>query len=69
MNNMKIIDHLNEETVAELNDLKRSNGKGHQKYKRRNKNKQERLTRRDIEELMDINRPTYKRVRGAIRRK
>lgn len=38
--------------------------------KRRKKYKQkERLTRQDIEELMDVNRPTYKRVRGAVRRK
>lgn len=63
---MKIIDRLDEEAVAKLNDLKMSNSKGHQKYKRRNKNKQERLTRRDIEELMDINRPTYKRGKGGV---
>ncbi|MEK4495109.1 hypothetical protein [Ureibacillus sp. FSL W8-0352] len=31
--------------------------------------KREWLTRQDIEELMGVNRPTYKRVRGAIRRK
>lgn len=38
--------------------------------KRRKKYKQkERLTRQDIEELMGVNRDTYKRVRGAIRRK
>lgn len=38
--------------------------------KRRKKYKQkERLTRRDIEELMGVNRPTYKRVRGVYRQR
>ena len=39
------------------------------KKKRCKKKHHEQLTRHDIEELMGVNRPTYKRVRGAIRRK
>lgn len=39
------------------------------KKKRCKKKHHEQLTRQDIEELMGVNRPTYKRVRGAIRRK
>jgi hypothetical protein len=37
----------------------------HKKWPKRN----EQLTKQYIEELMGVNRPTYKRVRGAIRRK
>lgn len=33
------------------------------------KHKKERLSTRDIEELMGIKRETYKRVNGAFRRK
>jgi len=33
------------------------------------KGKSEHFTRREIEELMGINRPVYERRRGAIRRK
>ena len=39
-----------------------------EKHKKRPK-RNEQLSRQDIEELMGVNRPTYKRVRGAIRRK
>ncbi|MEH7157460.1 hypothetical protein [Neobacillus drentensis] len=34
-----------------------------------NKLKKEHLSRRQLEELMGINRDTYKRVNGALRRK
>lgn len=33
------------------------------------KGKSEHLTRREIEDLMGMNRPVYERRRGAIRRK
>lgn len=31
--------------------------------------KKEQLSRRDIEELMDISRPTYTKVKGRVRQK
>lgn len=45
------------------NDYRRK--KKHKKRHKRN----ERLTRQDIEELMGVNRPTYKRVRGVYRQR
>ncbi len=33
------------------------------------KKKEQKLSRRELLDLMGMNRPTYKRVRGAIRRK
>lgn len=45
------------------------NNDSRRKKKRCKKKHHEQLTRRDIEELMGVNRPTYKRVRGAIRQK
>lgn len=35
--------------------------------KQREKSNKERLSKRDIEELMDMRRPTYKRRGGAFR--
>jgi hypothetical protein len=37
--------------------------------KKRKKKRKEKLSRRELIELMGVNRDTYKRVRGAIRRK
>jgi hypothetical protein len=37
--------------------------------KKRRKKRKEKLSRRELIDLMGVNRPTYKRVRGAIRRK
>jgi hypothetical protein len=37
--------------------------------KKRKKKRKEKLSRRELIDLMGVNRPTYKRVRGAIRRK
>lgn len=39
------------------------------KAKRRLKNNDSKMSRKDIEELMGIRRPTYKRNKGAIRQK
>lgn len=37
--------------------------------KKRKKKRKEKLSRHELIDLMGVNRPTYKRVRGAIRRK
>jgi hypothetical protein len=37
--------------------------------KKRKKKRKEKLSWRELIDLMGMNRPTYKRVRGAIRRK
>jgi hypothetical protein len=37
--------------------------------KKRKKKRKEKLSRREILDLMGVHRDTYKRVRGAIRRK
>ncbi|MBM7607558.1 hypothetical protein JOD29_000802 [Lysinibacillus composti] len=39
------------------------------KQKRRSRNNDSKMSRKDIEELMGIRRPTYKRNKGAIRQK
>lgn len=66
---MKIIDRLDGDTVRKLNDLKKSNRKGHVNNKTSNERNSERLTRREIEELMGTRRQTYRRVNGKIKRK
>lgn len=58
---MKFADHLSTEQKQQLDKMKSP------KKKRRNK---EKLTLREIEDLMNMNAPTYKRAKGgAIRRK
>lgn len=37
--------------------------------KKRKKKRKEKLSRRELLDLMSVNRDTYKRVHGAIRRK
>lgn len=50
---MKIEHHLSDKQKKQLNEIK----------------KQEKLSRRDLEDLMGTKRDTFKRVRGAVRRK
>jgi hypothetical protein len=52
---MRLIDHLSNKDIINLKSIK--------------KKRKEKLSRRDLIDLMGMNRPTYKRVRGAIRRK
>jgi hypothetical protein len=63
---MKIIDHLDEETKKKLNKRRRRKRK-----KKANADPlKEKLTKKDIVELMGMNRDRYKRGKGgAIRRK
>ena len=50
------------------NRKKQSNGKN-VKYIKQNHRKNEKLSERDIKELMGINRDIYKRVNGKVKRK
>ncbi|KQL17669.1 hypothetical protein [Cytobacillus solani] len=59
---MKIADHLSSAELHQVNNFKN-------KDKSSNKKSNERLSSRDLAELMGTNRPIYKRVRGAIRNK
>lgn len=62
---MKIIDRLDEETVAKLNDLKNGKGKGQPKSKTSKNKRKTRLTKREVLELMGTDRPTYRRGKGG----
>lgn len=64
---MKFADHLNKETIQHFNQLRRSSR--NKKEKAKPKKQQEKLSRRDIEDLMGKHRDTYKRVNGAVRRR
>lgn len=64
---MKFADQLSKETIQHFNQLRRSSR--NQKEKTKTKKQQEKLSRRDLEDLMGKNRDTYKRVNGAVRRR
>lgn len=61
---MKLHEHLDDKTKRKLN-YKPTN----QVKKRRRRKCKEKLSERDILELMGCNRPTYERRRGAVRQK
>ncbi|USK40163.1 hypothetical protein LIS77_06585 [Cytobacillus firmus] len=61
---MKFADHLSKEHIQQFNQLRRIAVNINE-----NPKNQEKLSRRDWEELMGKHRDTYKRVNGAIRRK
>jgi hypothetical protein len=60
---MKLSDHLSDKEIKKLKSIKK---KPKKKLKKKRK---EKLSCRDLIDLMGMNRPTYKRVRGAIMRK
>ena len=66
---MKIYDLINDDIKRKLGVSTKSNRKGHVNNKTSNKRNSERLTRREIEELMGTRRDIYKRVNGKIKRK
>jgi len=66
---MRIEHIVDNETKARLSVLKESKGKVHPKKKKPKKRNREVLDERDLKELMGMNRQTYRRVNGAIRRK
>jgi uncharacterized membrane protein len=59
----KLSEHISDKDVKKLKSIKKI-----QKKKPKKKRK-EKLSRRDLIDLMGVRRDTYKRVRGAIRRK
>jgi hypothetical protein len=58
---MKFAENLSKKEIAKHNQLRHK-----PKEKKRDK---EKLSYRDIEELMGVYQDTYKRVNGAVRRK
>jgi ferritin len=67
---MKFADHLSKEQKKELSQIQSPK----KKCKKKKQNaapvkKEEKLSRNDILELMGVNRDTYVRSKGAIRRK
>jgi hypothetical protein len=56
---MRLVDHLSDQDVKKMKSIK----------KKPKKKRKEKLSRRDLIDLMGVRRDTYKRVRGAIRRK
>jgi hypothetical protein len=55
----KLSEHLSDKDIKKLKSIK----------KKPKKKRKEKLSRRDLIDLMGVRRDTYKRVRGAIRRK
>ncbi|MER1998825.1 MAG: hypothetical protein ABS882_03550 [Lysinibacillus sp.] len=58
---MQIYNLIDDETKRKLNAVK--------PVVHRQKRNKEKLSKRDVEELMGVNRDTYKRVNGKVRRK
>lgn len=73
---MKFAEHLTKEKIQRLNQLRRAERNMKQskpnpkpKQKEKPKRGKEKLSRRDIENLMGMNMDTYKRERGAMKRR
>ncbi|MCM3599379.1 hypothetical protein M3175_01445 [Robertmurraya korlensis] len=73
---MLFSDHLTREEIQRVNNLRKAirNQKEHKskslpKEQRVKVKKKENLSRRDIEDLMGIRKDTYKRERGAVKRR
>lgn len=68
---MKFADHLSKADIQKVNQLRRAskNKKEKPKDNHKTKKKNEKFSRRDIEDLMGTRRDTYKRVNGAWRNK
>lgn len=63
---MLFSEHLNKEDIRKFNQLRKA-AMGKKKISK--KKKGERLTKKDLDELMGVNRDIYQRRNGAIRRK
>ncbi|MBD8028161.1 hypothetical protein H9636_16050 [Ureibacillus sp. Re31] len=66
---MRIEHILDSDAKAKLGVLSQGKGKVHPEKKNVSRAKYERLSEQDIKELMGVNRQTYRRVNGKIRRK
>lgn len=66
---MRIEHIVDDKTKRKLGYSDKGKGKVHSDGKKRNKSKSERLSERDLADLMDTNKRGFKRVRGAWRSK
>jgi len=66
---MKLMDHLTKDKIEMFDRLRNAPRKKPRARKRNKKNLNINLSRREIVELMGINRDTYRRKNGAWRRK
>ncbi len=78
---MKFADHLSADDIQKFNQLRKAMRKNNvdgfrpdiviydETYERPVKSKKENFSRRELIDLMDVNRNVYKRVNGAWRRK
>lgn len=66
---MKFADHLSKEDIRNFNQLRKAerNKKEHKTVSK--PKKKEHFSRRQLEDLMDVNKDVYKRVNGAWRRR
>lgn len=63
---MQFRDHLSKEMIRKFNQMRKSQPTDNNKQA---KKKQEKLSRNDWLDIMGTKRDTYKRIRGAVRRK
>ncbi|MGP9039803.1 hypothetical protein [Cytobacillus kochii] len=63
---MQFQDHLSKEMIRKFNQMRKSQPTDNNKQ---SKKKQEKLSHNDWLDIMGTKRDTYKRVRGAVRRK
>ena len=66
---MRVIDMLDEQKHAKLLREYRDSINYHPDNKTQNKGDSERLTERNINELMGVHRDTYHKVKGRVKRK
>ena len=66
---MRVIDMLDEQKHAKLLRKYRNSVNHHTNNKTQNKGDSERLTERDMDELMGVHRDTYHKVKGRVKRK
>lgn len=64
---MKFADHLSKSDIQKFNQLRRQSN--HKSKSESNPKKKEELSFKDVKDLMGMNRDTYKRVGGSVRRK
>lgn len=63
---MKFAEHLSKEQIRKFNQMRKSPKKKKAKIQQ---HKKEKLSERDLRDLMGMNRDTFERRRGAVRRR
>ena len=73
VNIMLFADHLSKADIQKFNQLRKAERNKKESKPIANtstkKNNKERLSQRELKELMDVNKEVYKRVRGSWRRR